>query len=190
MDNSASSGDATVLGRLSSCSVCVRKDSGFQACSCGSGWVVGVLAPRWEGGRCRSLPGLMGAARRSAHGEGPGGLRAPGGPNERRAGRRTDHPGPSRPGRIYADFILTLKADEPGTDDGFHRVFVVETKGVHLKASEDTEYKRSIVDICSDHARADWAEFVPAMRDKVVRIEVVDEDEWRERLNGMFRVSG
>ena len=66
-------------------------------------------------------------------------------------------------------------------------MFVVETKGVHLKASEDTDYKRSVFDICSEHARrADWAEFVPAMRDKVVRFEIVDEDEWRERLNGLL----
>ena len=92
-----------------------------------------------------------------------------------------------KPRRIYADLILTLNADEPGVDDGFHQVFVVETKGVHLKASEDTDYKRSVFDICSEHARrADWAEFVPAMRDKVVRFEIVDEDEWRERLNGLL----
>ncbi len=91
-----------------------------------------------------------------------------------------------KPRRIYADFIVTLRGDEPGTDD-FHQVFVVETKGVHLKASEDTEYKRSVFDICSDHARkADWAEFVPAMRDKAMRFEVVDEDEWQARLNGML----
>jgi len=42
-------------------------------------------------------------------------------------------------------------------------VFVVEIKGVHLKASEDTEYKRSVFDICGEYARkADWARFVPA----------------------------
>ena len=52
-----------------------------------------------------------------------------------------------KPRRIYADFIVTLRGDEPGADDGFHQVFVVETKGVHLRASEDTEYKRSVVDI-------------------------------------------
>ena len=92
-----------------------------------------------------------------------------------------------KPRKIYADFVLTLNADEPGTDDGFHRVFVVETKGVHLKASEDTEYKRSVFDICSEQAtRADWAEFVPAMKNRVVRFEVVDEDEWQERLNGLL----
>ena len=36
-------------------------------------------------------------------------------------------------GRIYADFIFTLSPDEPDTSDAFHRVFVVETKGLHLK---------------------------------------------------------
>ena len=92
-----------------------------------------------------------------------------------------------KPRRIYADFIVTLRDDQAEADDGFRRVFVVEIKGVHLKESEDTEYKRSVFDICGEHARkADWAEFVPAMRSKVVRFEVVDEDEWQARLNGML----
>ena len=92
-----------------------------------------------------------------------------------------------KPRRIYADFIVTLRGDDPGEDDGFHEVFVVETKGVHLKASEDTEYKRSVFDICSEHARkADWAKFVPTMRSKAMRFEVVDEDEWQARLNSML----
>ena len=90
-------------------------------------------------------------------------------------------------GRIYADFIVTLQPDEPGAGDAFHRVFVVETKGLHLKEAEDTRYKRSVFDICSRHAmRKDWAEFVPAMRDKIVRFEIVDEGEWEQRLNAML----
>ncbi|MDE2781941.1 MAG: DEAD/DEAH box helicase family protein [Gemmatimonadota bacterium] len=92
-----------------------------------------------------------------------------------------------KPRRIYADFVVALSEDEAGANDGFHQVFVVETKGVHMKESEDTEYKRSVFDICSEHARrADWAEFAPAMRNKVMRFEVVDEDEWQARLNGML----
>ena len=92
-----------------------------------------------------------------------------------------------KPHRIYADFIVTLRDGETVADDGFHRVFVVETEGVHLKDSEDTEYKRSVFDICGQHARkADWAEFVPAMRSKVVHFDIVDEDEWQARLNGML----
>ena len=66
-------------------------------------------------------------------------------------------------------------------------VFLVETKGVHLEASEDTENKRSVFVISGKHARrADWADFVPAMRSKVMRFEVVDEDEGQARLNGML----
>ena len=96
-----------------------------------------------------------------------------------------------KPRRIYADFIVTLRGDDTGEDDSFHEVFVVETKGVHLKASEDTEYKRSVFDICSEHARkADWAKFVPAMQSKAMRFEVVDEDEWQARLNGMLFQGG
>ncbi len=92
-----------------------------------------------------------------------------------------------KPGRIYADFILTLKPDEPDVGDEYHRVFVVETKGVHLGRSEDTDYKRSVFDVCSEHARkTNWAEFVPAMRNKVMRFEIVDEEEWEHRLNAML----
>lgn len=90
-------------------------------------------------------------------------------------------------GRIYADFIFTLRSDEPDTDDAFHQVFVVETKGLHLRNYADTDYKRSIFDICTEQAaKKDWAEFVPTMRDKVVRFEIVDEEEWGKRLTEMF----
>ena len=92
-----------------------------------------------------------------------------------------------KPRRIYADFVVALRDDGAAQEAGFEEVFVVETKGVHLKEAEDTEYKRSVFDICSEHARkADWAEFAPAMRTKAVRFEVVDEDEWQARLNGML----
>ena len=90
-------------------------------------------------------------------------------------------------GRIYADFIATLRPDEPDVGDAFHQVFVIETKGVHLKQAEDTAYKRTVFDICSEHARrADWAEFVPAMSQIGMRFEIVDEEEWERRLNAMF----
>lgn len=90
-------------------------------------------------------------------------------------------------GRIFADFIFTLRPDEPHTDDAFHQVFVVETKGIHLKQYEDTRYKRSVFDICSAQAaKKDWAQFVPAMRNKVMRFEIVDEEEWEKRLNVML----
>ena len=33
---------------------------------------------------------------------------------------------------------------------------------------------------------ANWTEFVPAMRNKVMSFEVVDEEEWEHRLNAML----
>ena len=93
-------------------------------------------------------------------------------------------------GRIYADFIFTLKPgerDEPDRGDEYHQVFVVETKGLHLGGSKDTAYKRSVFDLCSRHAKQqDWAEFAPAMRGRIMRFEIVDEDEWEQRLNAML----
>ena len=95
-------------------------------------------------------------------------------------------------GRIYADFIFTLRPEEFDAADREHpdeyrQVFVVETKGLHMKQSADTAYKRSVFDICTEHAsRKDWAEFAPAMRGKIMRFEIVDEDEWEQRLNAMI----
>ena len=92
-----------------------------------------------------------------------------------------------KPGRIYADFVLALKPDDPDAGDEFHQVFVMETKGVHLKQSEDTDYKRSVFDVCTEHAKkTDWAKFVPAMQSKAMRFEIVDEDEWERKLNEML----
>ena len=89
-------------------------------------------------------------------------------------------------GRIYADFIFTLRPDEADAGDEYRYVFVMETKGV-FRDIMDTDYKRSVFDICTEHAsRKDWAELVPAMRDKVMRFEIVDEDEWEQRLNAML----
>ena len=90
-------------------------------------------------------------------------------------------------GRIYADFVFALNGGNGDRRDAFTEVFVMETKGLHLKHLEDTEYKRSVFDICSEQARkSDWAELVPAMEGKVMRFEVVDEEEWERRLNAMF----
>lgn len=91
-------------------------------------------------------------------------------------------------GRIFADFIFTTKAED-GAEE-FDRVFVVETKGMHLKKFSDTNYKRSVFGICNEHARKkDWSEFVPRMGGSVMSFEVVDEEEWQKRVNGMLEAA-
>ena len=102
-----------------------------------------------------------------------------------------------KPRRVYADFVFAMKAEalgvgaegsrKEGESESFGDVFVLETKGLHLKQAEDTEYKRSVFNTCSELAsQREWAEFAPTMRDRVVRFEVVDEDEWQQRLNAML----
>ena len=82
---------------------------------------------------------------------------------------------------------MTLKPDDLEANDEYHQVFVVETKGIHLKRSADTDYKRSVFDICNDHAKkTDWAEFVPAMQRKALRFEIVDEEEWARKLGDIL----
>ena len=92
-----------------------------------------------------------------------------------------------KPHRIYADFIVTLQDSETERQASFQEVYVVETKGIHLTKSEDTEYKRSVFDICNQYARkVDWATFAPGMCGKVVHYKVVDEENWKARLNSML----
>ena len=87
--------------------------------------------------------------------------------------------------RIYPDFIFTT-SDEPGHRD-YQRVYVVETKGLHLEGFHDTLYKRKVPEICNKEAkRKDWNKFAPGMKDKVLRFEVVTEDEWERKLNELL----
>ena len=87
--------------------------------------------------------------------------------------------------RIYADFIFTTRG--AGTaDKDYRKVFVLETKGLHLK-NEDSAYKQSVFALCNKRAkRKTWNELVPAMREKEIAYEVVYEDEWKSRLNELL----
>ncbi len=90
-------------------------------------------------------------------------------------------------GRIFADFIFTASRQSADSDNAYHDVFVIETKGLHLKLNVDTNYKRSVFDICSEHAKKrEWSELVPTMQNKMMRFEVVDGDEWQARLNELL----
>ena len=85
--------------------------------------------------------------------------------------------------RIYADFIFTTTG---GAKSGYRKVFVLETKGLHLK-NENTRYKQSVFALCSRHAiKRKWNQLVPAMRDKEITYEVVFQNEWEKRLNGLL----
>lgn len=86
--------------------------------------------------------------------------------------------------RVYPDFIAR-EAAEPVANA---MTYVLETKGVHLAGSEDTEYKRSLLDLCTKvNARTDSADVAALTFDAgSVHFEVVTLDGWEARLNGLF----
>jgi len=89
-----------------------------------------------------------------------------------------------RRGRVYADFIFT---DLDETGNGFNRVFVVETKGLHLKGSEDTEYKRALFNTCNELAKeTTLGQLGLKLHAKEVSFAVIDGDEWQRRFNALF----
>jgi type III restriction enzyme len=88
--------------------------------------------------------------------------------------------------KIYADFIFTATALEE--KDDYEQVYVVETKGRHLMGSSDTEYKQKMFSLCTREAKSrSWTELGLEMKDKVLRFEVLPEDEWQAKLNEMLQ---
>jgi len=88
--------------------------------------------------------------------------------------------------RVYADFIFT---DIDSNGNGFNRVFVVETKGIHLKGSEDTNYKTALFNLCNERSReTTLTELGMKLKAKDIRFLVIAEDEWERRLNELFSV--
>jgi type III restriction enzyme len=86
--------------------------------------------------------------------------------------------------RVYADFIFT---DSKSSGNGFNRVFVVETKGIHLKGSEDTNYKTRLFNLCNELAQeTTLTELGVKLQAKDIWFFVIAEDEWQRRLNELF----
>lgn len=86
--------------------------------------------------------------------------------------------------KIYPDFIFTETNIIRQGD--YDKVFVVETKGVHLK-NEDTDYKKSVFEVCNKFAKQrSLNELGIVLKDSAIDFEVVFEDEWERRLNGLF----
>ena len=84
------------------------------------------------------------------------------------------------------DFIFT--ATEKDTQTDYERVYVVETKGLHLKDNAKTNYVCKVFDICTRQAKSrNWTELGFEMKGKVLRFEVLAEDKWEAKLNEMLR---
>jgi len=87
--------------------------------------------------------------------------------------------------KIYPDFIFTKKDSKDKNDCQI--VYAVETKGLHLK-NEDTDYKKSLLDLCNKLANnMDQYDMKLVVNQKLMKFEVVFDDEWRKRINEMIR---
>lgn len=84
--------------------------------------------------------------------------------------------------KIYPDFIFTSFNKEQNQE--YDRVYIVETKGLHLIDNSKSEYIRKVFDICTKQAQtSNWTDLGLKMKDKSLRFEVLAEDEWEARLN-------
>jgi len=85
--------------------------------------------------------------------------------------------------RVFADFIFTDKSN----GNGFNKVFVVETKGLHIKDSDESKYKKALFDLCNDRAKeTTLTELGIRLPAKDILFLVVDESEWQGRFNALF----
>ncbi|MCL4874204.1 DEAD/DEAH box helicase family protein [bacterium] len=85
--------------------------------------------------------------------------------------------------RIYPDFIFTDN-DQKAKD--YSKVFVVETKGVHLK-NEDTAYKQNVFDFCNKLGqKKEWKELNLEFANRKFEFQVVFGDEWERKINQLY----
>lgn len=85
--------------------------------------------------------------------------------------------------KIYPDFIAANKKEK----DDYDKVFVLETKGIHLKENEDTLYKKDVFALCSElGTRKAWKELFNEFPDKDFKFQVVNGDEWQNEINALL----
>jgi len=85
--------------------------------------------------------------------------------------------------KIYPDFLAAHKQEEK---DDYGTVYVLETKGIHLK-NEDTKYKQDVFALCNElGAKKAWKELFDEFPDQDFEFQVVFEDEWQNKINELM----
>ncbi len=89
---------------------------------------------------------------------------------------------------IYPDFVVQEGKDAKPVA----RVLVLESKGKHLKGSEDTNYKRSVAGFFEQAGRkVPWQKLAEEFESHEFRFQILDEGEyadrdWRDDLKGLL----
>ena len=86
--------------------------------------------------------------------------------------------------KIYPDFIASKI--NPDDDKDYANVYVLETKGLHLK-NEDTKYKQDVFELCNVlGTKKTWKELDLDFPDKKVEFQIIFEKEWENKINKIF----
>jgi len=94
--------------------------------------------------------------------------------------------------KIYPDFVAAAISPsllKKGARDkaDYDTVFVLETKGIHLK-NEDTKYKQDVFTLCNElGSKKAWKELFDEFPDHDFEFQVVFEDEWQNKINAMMQ---
>ncbi|MBF0319197.1 MAG: DEAD/DEAH box helicase family protein [Nitrospirae bacterium] len=87
--------------------------------------------------------------------------------------------------RIFPDFVFSTDYD--GNDN--FKIFIVETKGIHLKNNDDTKYKEdvfSMADQLSKTMQIDSTTFMQAVKQHPIKSTVVHSDQWKKEFTRMI----
>jgi type III restriction enzyme len=87
--------------------------------------------------------------------------------------------------RVFSDFIAmhnSMSKLQP-------TVYVLETKGIHLK-NDDTNYKKKLFDLCNKHSQpTPWNSIANEFSEHKINFQVVFDNEWESVLNQMLRTN-
>ncbi|MEW6071953.1 MAG: DEAD/DEAH box helicase family protein [Planctomycetota bacterium] len=91
---------------------------------------------------------------------------------------------------VYPDFVVQTAANggKPAA-----KVLVIESKGTHLKGSEDTRYKKDLALLFDECGReVSWQELSTGFAERKFRFQVLDQgdytaEEWRDDLDSLVR---
>ena len=90
-----------------------------------------------------------------------------------------------KPNKVYPDFMVLAGQEQPYLPE-FSRVYVLDTKGLHLKGNEDTEYKQELFELCNELCEPKpWDEVRQQFAAHETHYKVVFEDEWMGVINAM-----
>ena len=85
--------------------------------------------------------------------------------------------------KIYPDFIASRKGKRK---DDYDSVYVLESKGIHLK-NEDTTYKKNVFKLCNDlGVKVKWDKLGLNFPEQKFNFQVIFGDEWKSAVNKIF----